>query len=90
MRIAWRRTSDGLTPAERAANGYSPTAARRSPNRLRRSTTQAASTISGVIHTKIECSATITPAPSVTPRTGRGSTTSVNSEPRTSKMAPRA
>ena len=46
--------------------------------------------MSGVIHTKIECSAMITPGPDVMPRTGRGSTTLVNIEPRTSKMAPRA
>ena len=90
MSSACSRTIDGFTPAERAANGYSPTAASRSPKRLRRSTNQAASTITGVIHTNIECSAMMTPAPSVMPRTGRGRTTSVNSEPRTSNMAPRA
>ena len=41
-------------------------------------------------HTRIECSDTITPGPDVIPLTGRGSTVSVNMEPRRSKIAPSA
>ena len=77
MSRAHRRIREGFTPAERAAKGYSPTAANRKPNRLRRKTTHAATANRGASHTNSDDSDRITPHPSFTPETGRGRTASV-------------